>query len=180
MLMASAARPTGRTTLMQDIASRIDARDGAGALDAEAALHIALARRSRGEAAADRGWDVFSLESAHVGPGGYATFSYGVAIDAGLIEPKAHVALCWSSAIELDAVSRGSSILTADLDLTIRNSAGTVVAQASSWDNSYEVVEFCPLASENYQIVIRRSSGTEPVWCGIAWIVRDAAHGGRG
>ena len=44
-------------------------------------------------------------------------------------------------------------------------------ASAASWDNSYEVVEFAANPGETYEIVIRRWSGTDSVWYGVAWTV---------
>jgi len=64
-----------------------------------------------------------------------------------------------------------SSQLTVDLDLHVRNSAGTTVATSTSWDNSYEIAEFAATPGETYDILIRRWSGTEDVWFGIAWTV---------
>jgi hypothetical protein len=46
---------------------------------------------------------------------------------------------------------------------------------AASWDNSYEVVEFAATRGETYEIVIRRWSGTDSVWYGVAWTVTGLA-----
>jgi hypothetical protein len=64
-----------------------------------------------------------------------------------------------------------SSTLTVDLDLIVRNSQGQQVAAAASWDNSYEVAEFSATRGATYEIVIRRWSGTDNVWYGVAWTV---------
>ena len=53
----------------------------------------------------------------------------------------------------------------------MRDSRGVQVASAASWDNSYEVVEFAGQPGETYEIVIRRWSGTDSVWYGVAWTV---------
>ena len=53
----------------------------------------------------------------------------------------------------------------------MRDSRGVQVAAAASWDNSYEVVEFTARRGETYEIIIRRWSGTDSVWYGIAWTV---------
>jgi hypothetical protein len=58
-----------------------------------------------------------------------------------------------------------------DLDLLVRDSRGVQVASAASWDNSYEVVEFAATRGETYDIIIRRWSGTDSVWYGVAWTV---------
>jgi hypothetical protein len=64
-----------------------------------------------------------------------------------------------------------TSQLTVDLDLHVRNSAGVTIASSASWDNSYEIAEFSGVRGETYEIRIRRWSGTDDVWYGIAWTV---------
>ena len=64
-----------------------------------------------------------------------------------------------------------SSNLSVDLDLLVFDSNGGLVAHSSSWDNSYEVVEFAANHGTTYDIVIRRWSGTDDTWFGLAWNV---------
>ena len=52
-----------------------------------------------------------------------------------------------------------------------RSARAVQVASSASWDNSYEVVEFAGQPGETYDIVIRRWSGTDSVWFGVAWTV---------
>jgi hypothetical protein len=85
------------------------------------------------------------------------------------------VALAWDSAVTSSGDTPTASTLTVDLDLLVRNSAGSQVAVAASWDNSYEVVEFAATRGETYEIVIRRWSGTDSVWYGVAWTVTGVA-----
>ena len=60
--------------------------------------------------------------------------------------------------------------VTVDLDLYVYQ--GTrLVAWSSSFDNSYEVVDFQGTPGTSYDIVIRRWSGTDWVWYGVAWTV---------
>jgi hypothetical protein len=54
----------------------------------------------------------------------------------------------------------------------VYDSSGTLVGYSGSWDNSYEIAEFSARAGETYTIKIRRWSGTEDVWYGIAWTVQ--------
>ena len=90
-----------------------------------------------------------------------------------ILLPKVKVALAWDSAVT--SASSGdtatASTLTVDLDLLVRDSRGTQVAAAASYDNSYEVAEFSATPGEAYEIVIRRWSGTDSVWYGVAWTV---------
>jgi hypothetical protein len=44
-----------------------------------------------------------------------------------------------------------------------------LVAYSSSWDNSYEIAEFPAHRGKTYTIKIRRWSGTDSTWFGIAW-----------
>jgi cytochrome c biogenesis factor len=45
------------------------------------------------------------------------------------------------------------------------------VGYSGSYDNSYEIAEFDGRRGETYDIRIRRWSGTDWVWYGIAWTV---------
>ena len=51
----------------------------------------------------------------------------------------------------------------------IYDSAGALVGYSGSWDNSYEIAEFRATPGETYIIKIRRWSGTDDIWYGIAW-----------
>ena len=64
-----------------------------------------------------------------------------------------------------------SSNLTLDLDLKVFDGGGNLVGYSGSWDNSYEIAEFEGVPGETYTIRIRRWSGTESTWYGIAWTV---------
>jgi hypothetical protein len=79
--------------------------------------------------------------------------------------------VAWDSAVTSSGDTATASKLTVDLDLLVRDSRGTQVAAAASWDNSYEVAEFSATPGETYEIVIRRWSGTDSVWYGVAWTV---------
>jgi hypothetical protein len=58
----------------------------------------------------------------------------------------------------------------ADLDLRIRNAAGTVVASSTSWDNTYEIVDFTPSSSGTYTIqVVKGRCDYNPAYIGWAW-----------
>jgi hypothetical protein len=64
-----------------------------------------------------------------------------------------------------------SSHLTVNLDLHVRDSAGVTVASSASWNNGYEIAEFGARGGETYEIRIRRWSGTDDIWFGVAWTV---------
>jgi hypothetical protein len=48
---------------------------------------------------------------------------------------------------------------------------GTQVGYSGSWDNSYEIAEFTGSPGKSYTIRIRRWSGNDSTWFGIAWTV---------
>ena len=169
--MAAAGRNVSGSTWWQDVTTRTDASDGAGAVDAEAGVAIAQQRRWRDAPATRRGWDVGTLSSAVVGADRLATFRHRVVVPATLLWPTVKVAIAWDSAVTSSGDSATASTLTVDLDLLVRNSSGAQVAAAASWDNSYEVVEFAATPGETYDIIIRRWSGTDSVWYGVAWNV---------
>lgn len=171
ILMASAGRNVRGNTWWQDVSGGVDGRDGAGAVDAQAGVQVAQQRRSRNAPATRRGWDVGTLSSADFGPDRLATFRYHVAVPGLVFFPRVRVALAWDSAVTTSGDNATGSTLTVDFDLLVRDSRGVQVAAAASWDNSYEVVDFAAAAGETYDIVIRRWSGTEGVWFGVAWTV---------
>jgi hypothetical protein len=171
ILLASAARNVTGGTWWADVSARTDASDGAGAIDAQEGVAIAQQRRWRDAPATRRGWDVGTLSSSVIGSDRLATFRYRIAVPNRLWRPVVKVALAWDSAVTSSGDTATASTLTVDLDLLVRNSAGTQVAVAASWDNSYEVAEFAATPGETYEIVIRRWSGTDSVWFGVAWSV---------
>lgn len=174
ILMAGADRNVRDNTWWNDVAAGVDARDGAGAVNAEESVRIAQQGRWRNAPATRRGWDVGTLRSADIGANRHTTFRYHVTTPFVLFSPRVKVALAWDSkvtSIDLPFVGELplSSHLSVDLDLLVYDSRGNLVAQSSSWDNSYEVVEFAATRNTTYDIVIRRWSGTDDVWYGIAW-----------
>jgi hypothetical protein len=152
----------------------VDARDGAGAVNAQESVRIAQQQRFRNAPATRRGWDVGTFRSADVGSNRLATFRYHVSVPLLLLSPTVKVALAWDSKVTSSGTSPLSSELTVDLDLLIFD-GGNLVAQSSSFDNSYEVAEFAAARGATYDIVIRRWSGTDDVWYGVAWNVVGTA-----
>ena len=171
IVMASAGRNVTGNTWWQDVVSRVDGRDGAGAVDAQAGVLIAQQRRWRDAPGTRRGWDVGTLSSNAFGPDRLATFRYHVVVPNLVFFPRVKVALAWDSAVTSSGDNATASTLTVDFDLLVRDSRGVQVASSASWDNSYEVVEFAGQPGETYDIVIRRWSGTDSVWFGVAWTV---------
>jgi hypothetical protein len=180
ILMASAGRNIRGGAWWNDVVSGVDGRDGAGAVDAQAGVQIAQQRRFRDAPPTRRGWDVGTISSSVIGQDRLATFRYRVTVPNLIFFPKVKVALAWDSAVTSFLGIPLASTLTVDLDLLVRDSRGVQVASAASWDNSYEVVEFAARRGETYEIIIRRWSGTDSVWYGVAWTVSGFSLGDIG
>ena len=98
-----------------------------------------------------------SFTSASFSNNGY--FTHDVWLQGGDL---ARVVLCW------DSNANGSyttDVLDADLDLAILAGQGTtsgaVLAASSSYDNSYEIVEFCPPSTGWYTIRVSAFASSE-------------------
>jgi hypothetical protein len=177
ILLASAGRNVRGRTWWDDVSHKTDGRDGAGALDIREGVQIARVRATRNGTAARRGWDVGSLYSSDFDTNKRSRFKYQIAVPAGDKARPVRVGLAWSSKVTYDTDSSATppiknvvSTLTVDLDLQVYD--GTqLIAWSSSFDNSYEVVDFRGTPGKTYDIVIRRWSGTDWVWFGVAWTV---------
>ncbi|WP_101950943.1 S8 family serine peptidase [Mycobacterium sp. 3519A] len=171
IMLAAAGRNVRGGTWWQDVSAGVDGRDGAGAVDAGAGVAIARQRRRRNASASRHGWDVGTLSSSAIGRDGLATFRYHIHVPPLLVAARVKVALAWDSAVSTFLGFPLFSRLTVDLDLSVRDSHGAIVGTSASWDNSYEIVEFAARAGETYEVVIRRWSGSDDVWFGVAWTV---------
>jgi hypothetical protein len=176
ILLAGASRNVVGDSWWQDVIDGEDASDGAGAVDALQSHRIAQSRRSRNASGTRRGWDVGSLSSGDFDGSGLSTFSYRVQVPSMVLGPRhVKVALAWVSKVQtfdlLGITIPISSKLTVDLDLKVFDSSGVQVGYSGSYDNSHEIAEFDGHRGETYDIRIRRWSGTDWVWYGIAWTV---------
>jgi hypothetical protein len=174
VLMAGAWRNPNGGRWRADLVAGVDARDGAGTADAGRSTSIATSRQSRDNSPALRGFDVGTLRSSDLDASGRTTFRWRIKTPSSPLFFGSHVkvALAWDSkATRTDILflSIYQNALTVDLDLEVRDSSGALVASSASWDNSYEIAEFDAKAGETYDIRIRRWSGTDDVWYGIAW-----------
>jgi hypothetical protein len=175
ILMAAAWRSPDGSTWRSDLIAGRDGVDGAGALDTKAAVDIANSRSSRDGAPKRRGWDIGTSRSSDNDAGGFSTYSYKIAVPRTTFRPQVKVALAWDSHVssfDLFGINIPlSSSLTVDLDLHVRDSNGNQVAVSNSYDNSYEIAEFAASPGQTYDVKIRRWSGTDDVWYGVAWTV---------
>ncbi|CAN5621130.1 hypothetical protein BH20VER1_BH20VER1_04940 [soil metagenome] len=189
ILLASAKRNIAGKTWWQDVIGNVDASDGTGAVDALEGVWVAKQRRSRNASATTRGWDVGTLRSRDFDGNGLSTFSYKVVIGRTAFSPRhVKVALAWDARIRtlnlplFGEILLGSQ-LTVDFDLLVLDSSGAQVGYSGSWDNSYEIAEFDGRPGETYTIKVRRWSGDDDVWFGLAWTttgglrIADATRG---
>jgi hypothetical protein len=175
IMMAGASKNPSGSTWWADLVAGNDASDGAGAVDALESVRITQARRSRNAPGTRRGWDVGTLRSADIGDRRETTYSYNIAVPR-LFRGRAKVALAWDSKVStFDIFGLSiplSSTLTVDLDLKVYDSNGNQVGYSGSYDNSYEIAEFDVAPGASYTIKIRRWSGTDDVWYGVAWTLQ--------
>ena len=133
---------------------------------------MALNRRWRNAPATRRGWDVGLLASSDFGGDKLSTFEYQVSVPNWVFGPRnVKVALAWTSKVSKILGLLYTSNLAVDLDLKIYDGNGVQVGYSGSWDNSYEIAEFVGQPGKTYTIKIRRWSGTDSTWFGIAWTV---------
>ena len=174
ILLASANRNPSGGSWGSDLTAHVDAADGSGALDGLAAVHIAQSRRHRDDPGTRRGWDVGTLRTADFDGNRMSTFVYRVTVPPKLLLPTVKVALAWDSEVYLNVPIFGqilTSALKVDFDLLVTDTNGNLVGSSSSYDNSYEIAEFAAAPGHSYDIRIRRWSGTNDTWYGIAWTV---------
>jgi len=176
-LAAAKLNPSGNTW-WNDVLSGVDGQDGSGSVNTLTAVRIAQQRKARNNAGAPRGWDVGTLMSKDFGADGLSTFVYRISIPATPILTRAtvKVALAWDSDVTefkfLGLTIPLTSTLTLDFDLMVFDSNNSLVGYSGSWDNSYEIAEFRAIPGETYTAKIRRWSGSDNVWFGIAWNAR--------
>jgi hypothetical protein len=176
--LASAKLNPDGGTWWDELVSGGDGVDGTGALNALNAVRTAEQRKGRNNVPAPRGWDVGTLRSKDIGSNRETTFSYRISVPGRIVFSRTtvKVALAWDSdVIEWNVFGITlpiASVLTLDLDLKVYDSAGHLVGYSGSYDNSYEIAEFRAFPGETYTIKIRRWSGADDIWYGIAWNTR--------
>ncbi|MFI5129976.1 MAG: S8 family serine peptidase [Chitinophagales bacterium] len=175
ILLAGARKNIAGNTWWNDVIANVDGVDGTGAVNVEESEKITESRRSRNSAGTQRGWDIGTLRSSDFGSNGLSKFEYKIKIPFSRLLSfwSIKVALAWNSKVaEFNLFGIRfpiSSKLTLDFDLQIFDSSGNIVGYSGSWDNSYEIAEFAARAGETYTVRIRRWSGTDDSWYGIAW-----------
>jgi Subtilase family len=172
ILLAGATKNVRGDNWNTDRINGVDARDGSGALDIGESVSITQNRKSKNNTASQRGWDIGRLDSGDFRKNKNSKASYKIKVpNDGAKHIK--VALAWNSKVDdlWFAPIHISSKLKLDLDLWIFDEDNNVVARSSSFDNSYEIAEFDAKPGKEYTIKIRKFSGDDWTYFGIAWTV---------
>jgi hypothetical protein len=144
-----------------------DGRDGAGLVNTLYGMWTAGRRESNGKPQF-RAHDYGRVTHADFA-GGYLdrTWTAHVATTSSRIR----AALAWNSRTLGFFGIPIASVLDADLDLHVFGPDGSLVATGSSWDNSWELVEFTPRQVGDYTIKVRGYSVPRDFesWFGVAW-----------
>ncbi|KAF3934075.1 hypothetical protein ABW19_dt0205950 [Dactylella cylindrospora] len=178
ILLASSNRNVVGGTWWGDLCARIDGKAGAGALDAEVGMDIASRRGTSWGRPSQSGWDVDTLFESDFNENRVAYSQYYIQTpsasptSASSTALVVKAALAWNSKVRSSDNKPLSSELTVDLDLVVKDAQGNVVAVSTSFDNSYEIVEFYGAPDHIYELNICWATGEPATWYGIAWTVR--------
>lgn len=144
-----------------------DGKDGAGMVNAYYGMLTAGTRES-GTTPRFRAHD-YGLMTAEDFRGGM--FEKQWRVQTFTSRSRIRVALAWNSRVITILGWPLASVLDADLDLWVYDPDGNVVAASTSWDNSWEFVEFTPRKTGAYTIRVRGYSVPDNFssWYGVAW-----------
>lgn len=144
-----------------------DGKDGAGLINSLYGMWTAGRRESNGKPQF-RAHDYGLARSADF-RGGYFSRTWKARVHT--TQSRVRVALAWNARTFAIFGIPLVSWLDADLDLHVFDPAGHLVATGSSWDNSWELVEFAPRQIGEYTVRIRGYSVPEDFssWFGLAW-----------
>jgi hypothetical protein len=169
ILLAGARINVRDNTWYEDVSSGVDGHDGAGALDAQESAEITKNRSKKNNTpATQRGWDIGTLISEKFDKNHLSNFSYNVKIPSIGSSKHVKIALAWNSKFQQ---TMSDSVLTDDFDILVHDSANNLIGSSESIDNSYEIAEFDGKPGKTYKIRVKRTSGTDWTWYGIAWTV---------
>ena len=174
--------------------AKTSTQDGAGALNTQESMRITIktinsGRQSRNNNPKPRGWDCGTLKDSDFTDDNYVSYYIGVPNFGTNNSTQVKVALTWNSEIitygdyfpQLNTIldilgirdQPVMSTLTLDHDLYVYDESGRLVSFSTSWDNSYEIVDFTGQRGAIYEIRIKRHSGSGNTWYGIAWTSGD-------
>ncbi len=173
VLMATAGENVdgGRLTALPDYTA--DHRDGAGEVDARAAVDLAdSANKMDGSnTACGKGFDMAMLQSSSTAENAYYSEQYKLKTTSSA--RRARIVIAWDGTATCSDPSAGtcsSSSMDADLDLEVTD--GTSTWYSNSSDNTYEFLEIPVTANTEYTIKIYVYDWvTSSTFLGVAWYV---------
>lgn len=150
-----------------DYSKYAEGKDGAGMVNAYYGILTAGTRES-GTTPQFRAHD-YGLMTAGDFRGGMFTKEWRV--QTYTTRSRIRVALAWNSRVLAIFGWPIASVLDADLDLWVYDPDGYLVATSTTWDNSWEFIEFSPAKTGAYTIKVRGYSvpGDFSSWYGVAW-----------
>lgn len=145
-----------------------DGKDGAGLVNSLYGMWTAGRRETNGKAQF-RAHDYGRITAGDFRRGGYLSRSWTARVST--TESRLRVALTWNSRTSGIFGIPLASVLDADLDLHVFGPDGALVAAGSSWDNSWELVDFAPRQTGEYTIRVHgfRVPRDFESWFGVAW-----------
>lgn len=180
IILASAGRNASNSLWTADITAHIDARDGAGAMDVDAAIKIAQ-RHSPSPTTSllprwPRGWHhtVYASADSSVPTKSVTVFKtrihiptpleLGTTSDLAATNLNLRAVVTWNSKVQFMARPPGSvgpgggtglSFLPVNLDLRLLDArSGLLAAFAATFDNNYEVLDFAPVVAWDYDLEV--------------------------
>jgi hypothetical protein len=130
--------------------------DGAGGIELYKARRVAKRRVEIGT----RGWGAKSYSCSSATWRTLATMKLKANV-------RTRAAIAWDTD---DNYSDYKNRPGADLDLWVRDPSGNLVESSISWDNTYEIVDFTPTQTGNYELQVRKfRCDHNPRWLGWAW-----------
>jgi hypothetical protein len=150
-----------------DYSKYADGADGAGLINAYYGM-LTVGQRESGATPQFRAHDYGLMTAADFSGG---MFNKQWKAQSFTTSSRIRVALTWNSKVAASGGSPSSSVLDADLDLWVYDPDGLLVAWSTTWDNSWEFVEFTPAKTGAYTIKVRGYSvpSNFSSWYGVAW-----------
>ncbi|MDF2188381.1 S8 family serine peptidase [Paraflavitalea sp. CAU 1676] len=175
VLMAGAKRNVDGGLWYADLKEtpKVDQKDGTGALNIYESIKIAKKPYQPKKVALDKGWDCGRFDAAGFGPDKFSTRVWKITVP----KDKKHVkvTLAWNSTTNYFKIwgfeFLKNTTLDMDFDLLVYDEKGTLVAASSSYDNSYEIVDYIAKGGETLTVKVKSYAIKPGAWSyfGIGW-----------
>ncbi len=175
LLMAGAKRNVDGGFWFQDLkrTPKVDQKDGTGALNIYESITIAKKPYQPKKVALDKGWDYGILNASSFGPDKKSIREWKITVP----QTRKHVkiSLAWNSNANYAEIwgfrFLKDTTLDMDLDIMVYDDTDTLVATSSSFDNSFEIVDYMAQGLKTLTVKINGYSVKPSAWTyfGIAW-----------